>query len=113
MSNNPRIQIVREHLNLKKNNENPSLKDQMKALERTRYGRLRAKQKVVDGICSTHSPDKLLKQMSFGFKIKFKRKYRGGTTSEYIFESDEDQMGVHSKNLKEPHGPCDIGLHSK
>ena len=69
MSNNPRIQIVREHLNLKKNNENPSLKDQMKALERTRYGRLRAKQKVVDGICSTHSPDKLLKQMSYGFKI--------------------------------------------
>jgi len=69
LSNNPRIQIVREHLNLKKNNENPSLKDQMKALERTRYGRLRAKQKVVDGICSTHSPDKLLKQMSFGFKI--------------------------------------------
>ena len=68
------FQIVREHLNLKKNNENPSLKDQMKALERTRYGRLRAKQKVVDGICSTHSPDKLLKQMSFGFKIKFKRK---------------------------------------
>ena len=26
-----------------------------------------------------------------------------GTTSEWIFESDEDQMGVHSKNCDGPH----------
>ena len=28
----------------------------------------------------------------------------GGITSECIFESDEDQIGVHSKNCYGPHG---------
>ena len=30
--------------------------------------------------------------------------YIGGTTSTCIFESDEDQIGLHSKNQKGPHG---------
>ena len=31
-------------------------------------------------------------------------KHIGGTTSECIFESDEYQIGVHSKNCYGPHG---------
>lgn len=56
------VQIVREHINMKKN-ENPSLKDQMRALERTRTGRLRAKQKIMDKIGSTNNKEKLLAEM--------------------------------------------------
>ena len=46
-----------------KKNENPSLKDQMRALERTRTGRLRAKQKIMDKIGNTHNKEKLLAEM--------------------------------------------------
>ena len=46
-----------------KKNENPSLKDQMRALERTRTGRLRAKQKIMDKIGSTNNQAKLLAEM--------------------------------------------------
>ena len=56
------FQLVREHFNMKKN-ENPSLKDQMRALERTRTGRLRAKQKIMDKIGSTNNQAKLLAEM--------------------------------------------------
>ena len=50
-------------------------------------------------ICYRNFPDSLPKMLPTSAT-----QIIGGTTSECIFESDEDQIGVHSKNCYGPHG---------